>query len=750
MSQYHRSDLVGKFAGCSIVYDLRAGIIDRDITDYSIYLIRKKDASPLTVSQAIGHLISFRRFLSRQKHPSLDLIYDELMIKFRDEELKSVTESRAFRGDERLAKATVNQKLGAIYRWLIWLRDEGRVNKNVIGVDNCQVEVRERRVTRQAGEKLRTAIVLDVPILFRGVARGSKHSTAYSATAADVSAIRARLITLGTSEYLRQRNALLASIPEQTGFRRGSMNSLLVSQFDEQKLVAERNVTVAITPASQKNGYSNTFEIPTILALGILDFIQGPRAELLAAIGIDESVAKGRVFLSETTGKPLQNGSITRILSKEMRAVGAPKGAAVHAGRHLYANDTIDKEIRDRTASGQDTSTASICNAVALKLGQRNPDSLFAYVSAQQGRFSQRHLAARRLESSEEHSGAPTTSYGTGKPETQPHTDAAEAGSKSKGGIARLLVIDVNILGFGAMRAERYRDRKHLGRRTGAIVGVMDELARLRTSNHDRLPVVLWDDRCDWREKLLPTYKVHRWNSLAQRAMLEEYLWQTDVLRELFTHLGLTQIGATGYEADDLAGAICRHCDPNWSIRLVTSDTDWLQALRPGVDIYSPSLKTVLSDKDLGNPELVHGGPFNSVGHFVSAKALAGDASDGIPGVPGIGLKSAAKIIREYGSMEALWALFDQQSPIRGEALRRAAGPEYRATYLRNLQLIDWTRAPPLGKNLRVDAGTPSVDRYSAISASHDLPTRVGGQIAEWVSASAPAAGALVDLLQRH
>lgn len=750
MSQYHRSNLTGKFAGCSIVYNLRSGTVDQEITDYSIYLTRHKNASPLTVSQTVGHLISFRRLLSLQENPSLELISDELMIKFRDEELQSVMQSKAHRGDEKLAKGTVNQKLSAVYHWLVWLRDKGRIHKNVIGTEDCQVEVREKKVTRRAGERLRTSIAIDVPILFKGIGRGSKHSTAYSATADDVRAIKARLVSLGTSEYLRQRNVLLAGIPEQTGFRRGSMNSLLVSQFDERRLVAERKVTVAITPVSQKNGYSNTFEFPTILALGILDFVQGPRAELLAAIGIDESVAKGRIFLSETTGKPLQDGTITKILSKEMRAVGAPKGAAVHAGRHLYANDTIDKEIIDRTASGQDTSTASICNAVALKLGHRNPDSLFAYVSAQQGRFSQRQMAERRVTPKQDLPIAPTTPSGSFQRQSQASADVVNISQELNGGTARLLLIDVNILGFGAMRDEKYRDRKHLGRRTGAIVGVIEELAKLRISNNDRTPVVLWDDRCDWREKLLPTYKAHRWSSFAQRVMLEEYLWQTEILRELLSHLGVTQVRASGYEADDLAGAICRHCDPNWEIRLVTSDTDWFQALRPGVDLYSLSLKTVISHQDLGNPKVVLGGPFDSAKHYVVAKSLAGDVSDGIPGVPGIGLKTAARIIREYGSMEALWALHDGRTPMRGEVLKRAAGCDHRATYLRNLQLIDWTLAPPLGQSLQIDAGGPWPDRYIALSAIHGLPIRAGSHIADWARASTPVARVLAELLGKH
>lgn len=278
--------------------------------------------------------------------------------------------------------------------------------------------------------------------------------------------------------------------------------------------------------------------------------------------------------------------------------------------------------------------------------------------------------------------------------------------------MTQILLVDVNVLGIGSMRQYSYSDLTHRGRETGAIHGIAEKLAELADDLRQHVPVVLWDDRCRWREKLLPQYKRHRWSTPEQQAFLESYLWQAKVASKLLGHLGVPQVSCTGFEADDIAGAIVRHASPKWRIRLATTDRDWWQALRPNVDWQSTYSGQVVTLADLGNPNRAKDGPFHSVDHYVQAKALAGDTSDGIPGVRGVGVKTAARLIREHGSVEALWARHDAGEVLKGVILQRVAGPEYRDAYRRNLQLVDWRLAPPLGKGVRVNAGRP--DRAAA------------------------------------
>lgn len=288
----------------------------------------------------------------------------------------------------------------------------------------------------------------------------------------------------------------------------------------------------------------------------------------------------------------------------------------------------------------------------------------------------------------------------------------------------RLSLIDINVLGLSAMRQWAYMDLSFEGRATGAIQGTLDKILALTDERPNHVPIVLWDDRCHWREQILPAYKRHRWETPEQRAMLESYLAQAEVVRELLGHLGIAQVFCPGFEADDLAGVIVRQCDPEWEVVLATSDTDWLQALRRNVVWISPATGQHVTHADLGDPDKVKGGPFASTEHYIKAKALAGDTSDGIPGIEGVGLKTAARIIREHGSVEALWARHDAGVPIKGAVLQRTAGRAHRQMYYRNLRLIDWRLAPALSGDCDLRADAPDPVAFRALCAAWGLTRR--------------------------
>lgn len=280
-----------------------------------------------------------------------------------------------------------------------------------------------------------------------------------------------------------------------------------------------------------------------------------------------------------------------------------------------------------------------------------------------------------------------------------------------------LLLIDINILGIGAMHEYEFRDRTHGGRETGAIHGALEKLADLLGAYRDDVPIVLWDDRCKWREEILPQYKRHRWETPEQQAFLKSYLAQATVIRALLAHLGLPQASCPEFEADDIAGLICRHSDSGRQITLATTDTDWYQALRKNVVWVSPRTGSVVTHADLGNADVVKDGPFLSTDHFIQAKALAGDPSDGIPGVKGVGLKTAARIIKEHGTIENLWAKSDAGDPLKGVVLQRTAGPGYRDVYYRNLKLIDWRLAPRLHPGFQLEFEHPDAAAFEALCA---------------------------------
>ena len=286
----------------------------------------------------------------------------------------------------------------------------------------------------------------------------------------------------------------------------------------------------------------------------------------------------------------------------------------------------------------------------------------------------------------------------------------------------KLLLVDTNVLGIGSMRQYQYRDRSRHGKDTGAIHGIAEKLSDLVSAHPGYVPIALWDDRCRWREALLPQYKRHRWETPEQLAFLESYLWQVDVVRELLQHLGLPQIFCPGFEADDVVGAICRRADPSWQIRLATTDTDWFQALRSNVEWHSVSTGRTITHEDLPNPDRVAGGPFASVEHYVRPRrwlAIRVTASPASPvsasrRLPGSSGNTARSRRFGPGTMRA--------SRSRVSLLQRAAGAEHRDTYRRNLQLIDWRLAPVLGDDVQVDAGKTDHSRAAQVCSHWGLP----------------------------
>ena len=286
---------------------------------------------------------------------------------------------------------------------------------------------------------------------------------------------------------------------------------------------------------------------------------------------------------------------------------------------------------------------------------------------------------------------------------------------------SKLILVDINVLGISSMREWAYMRNSFNGKATSAIQGTLDKLSRLLAKYDDHIPVILWDDRCHWREEVLPSYKRHRWETPEQQAFLENYLGQAAVVRQLVGHLGIPQIFCPGFEADDLAGVICRGIDPDWRVVLATSDSDWYQALRENVIWFSPLSERQVSLADLCDPAATRDGPFNSTDHYIQAKSLAGDASDGIPGVRGVGIKTAARIIREHGSVENLWAKHDGGMPVRGVIQLRVAGLEYRDIYRRNLRLVDWRLAPSLSANFEFELNATNQRAFEAACDSWGL-----------------------------
>jgi len=185
-------------------------------------------------------------------------------------------------------------------------------------------------------------------------------------------------------------------------------------------------------------------------------------------------------------------------------------------------------------------------------------------------------------------------------------------------------------------------------------------LFKTLVENHtDSLVVVFDAGRQTFRQNIYPDYKAHRPDPP------EDLIPQFQLIRDACAAFNVPSIEAVGFEADDLIATYARHAhDTGYEVCIISSDKDLMQLVRPGVSMIDP-----LKNRPIGEAEVLEkfGVPPSKV---VEVQALAGDSSDNVPGVPGIGIKTAAELINEYGDLENLLAHAQEiKKPKRREAL---------------------------------------------------------------------------------
>lgn len=377
---YHVSySPAGDRSALPIVYDLHRSSIDRDLTAYGAYLLRRRYLKPNTVQGVVYQIARFKAFLSVGGVPRR--IDDNVLLEFREQLFVSAL-ARARRSDERTAKITVNAALEAIYPWLRWMQETRRVEDGLVGEFPAAV-VSEPVQTSRSGHRW------TMPLRYERVGKNSKHKLpAFVPGDQTLTELLEDFHATTTSQHIAQRNSLILRIADSMGLRRGSICSLTVEQFARTRLEKCKTQYVDVRPARQKFSYRDVFHCDLGLAYEINSFIENERAQLVVRKGWQDT--GDALLLSERTGRQITEGAVTKVFSAAMRARGAPPGAALHAWRHRFTHNEIDHETRYRVAAGLDTSVASISAAVSLRLGHSNPGSIDTYVTSAQSRTALR------------------------------------------------------------------------------------------------------------------------------------------------------------------------------------------------------------------------------------------------------------------------------------------------------------------------------------------------------------------------
>jgi DNA polymerase-1 len=222
------------------------------------------------------------------------------------------------------------------------------------------------------------------------------------------------------------------------------------------------------------------------------------------------------------------------------------------------------------------------------------------------------------------------------------------------------------------------------GEPTNAIFGFTKTLRLMVKHLQPELGAVFWDEGMpERRVKLQPAYKETR------KEMPKPMIPQLDFIQELTPLLGFRNISLPNTEADDLMGcyAIAACKQPEMEVVLATNDKDLYQLVGPCVKVYTTAKADLASPKDafalLGEDQVSAKWevPPNLIGDVL---ALAGDSVDNIPGV-GLGRKTAAALIREFGGLESLLANIDKVKSAR----TREKLVDSRDQILENRKMVD-------------------------------------------------------------
>ena len=242
---------------------------------------------------------------------------------------------------------------------------------------------------------------------------------------------------------------------------------------------------------------------------------------------------------------------------------------------------------------------------------------------------------------------------------------------------------------FFALPAENFTTAQ--GQHTNAIYGFATMLLSLLSSEKPTHVAVAFDvSRKTFRSEIFPEYKANRAKTP------DEFRSQMSYLHELVTAFGITTFEVEGFEADDIIATIARQAErENAEVFICTGDRDSFQLVNDKTTVLYP--KRGVSDLTRMTPEAVQEKYGMSPEQYPDFAALRGDPSDNLPSVPGVGEKTAAKWIVEYGSLHELIANVDKLGGKVGQSLRDSIND-----VIRNRELTQLVANVPL--DLSIDA----------------------------------------------
>jgi DNA polymerase-1 len=226
--------------------------------------------------------------------------------------------------------------------------------------------------------------------------------------------------------------------------------------------------------------------------------------------------------------------------------------------------------------------------------------------------------------------------------------------------VDRLLIVDGHAYAYRAFHAIRDL-RSPSGQPTNAVYGFVKMLAKMRAAVEPTHLIVVWDGGLSAeRTFALPEYKAQR------LPMPDDLKPQLDEMAGYLKAAGVASFCREGVEADDYIACLARRAsDAGMTVVIASSDKDFMQLVSARVGLLNPGDKsgTIWTDGQVRAKAGVE------PSQIVDWLSLTGDNVDNIPGVPGVGPKTAAELLRQFGSVSALYERLDE---VKSEKLRAA------------------------------------------------------------------------------
>lgn len=293
----------------------------------------------------------------------------------------------------------------------------------------------------------------------------------------------------------------------------------------------------------------------------------------------------------------------------------------------------------------------------------------------------------------------------------------------------KAIIIDGNSVAYAAQNSRPLTTGA--GEPVQAIYGALRTIKKIRTNNEEAKMVVLWDSARDWRTKEYPEYKGERESTEELKTMRNELKAQRPKIAASLFYLGVDQLSADGFEADDLAWVLgSRFEKAGYEVDYYTGDMDWLQLITENSRWIDP-----IKDRmcDLAKFEEFTKTPnFHA---FVQLKALKGDKSDNLHGIPGIGEKTAIEIVNHFGSVAKLFSHYDKNGEFPAKSFESAtlnrarkkinefcASEPLRDAYFFNVRMMDLRNAPkPTKDKLKITKGKFDMAKFKKLCEDHQF-----------------------------